>query len=80
MTQQKMNRPSRTELAKIRFDFRKRDDGRWERRAVGGSEWKSLRVEHGQLTKRQQQAADRQRDRVAANGQAATSVNEWTWL
>ena len=79
MPEQKLNRPSRIDLANVQHDFRKRDDGVWERRERGATGWKTLHVEHGALTKRQLQQARRQRDRAAENGQAATSANEWTW-
>ena len=79
MPEQKLNRPSRHDFTKIRYDFRKREDGHWERRELGTTGWQRLHVKHGALTKRQLQQLKRQRDRAAANGQAATSANEWTW-
>jgi len=64
---------------KREHEFRKQDDGKWQRRHAGGGSWKTLHVEYGDLSKRQEQQLRRTRGKVAGNGQAATACNTWSW-
>lgn len=70
----KMGRPKGSERRFWPFEFRKNEEGIWQRRATGEKEWKTLSVEREEvervLTRR-------------ANGDEYTQtifVNTWFWI